>query len=45
MRNDLYARDPKTVRYGTEPISFLSQKIWALIPQNIKDSTIIFISF
>ena len=36
MRNELYARNPKTVRYGTETISFLSPKIWSLIPQNIK---------
>ena len=27
MRNKLYARNPKTVRYGTETISFLSPKI------------------
>ena len=39
IRNDLYARYPKIVRYGTETISFLSPKIWALIPQNIKDSS------
>ena len=38
MRNELYARNPKTVRYGTETTSFLSPKIWSLIPQNIKDS-------
>ena len=38
MRNELYARNPKTVRYGTETISFLSPKIWSSIPQNIKDS-------
>ena len=36
MRNELYARIPKTVRHGTDTISFLSPKIWALIPQNIK---------
>ena len=33
--NELYARNPKTVRYGTETMSFLSPKIWSLIPQNI----------
>ena len=33
------AENPNTVRYGTETISFLSPKIWALIPQNIKDSS------
>ena len=38
MRNKLYSRNPKTVRYGTETVSFLSPKIWSLIPQNIKDS-------
>ena len=38
MRNELYARNPKTVRYGTETVSFLSPKIWSLIPQNIKGS-------
>ena len=35
MRNELYARNSKTLRYGTETISFLSPKIWSLIPQNI----------
>ena len=38
MRNKLHARNPKTVRYSTKTISFLSPKIWSLIPQNIKDS-------
>ena len=37
MRKDLYARNPKTVRHGTEIISFLSPKFWALIPETIKD--------
>ena len=37
MRNKLYARNPKAVRYCTETISFLSPKIWYLIPRNIKD--------
>ena len=39
MLNELYSRNSKTVRYGTETISFLLSKIWALIPQNIKDSS------
>ena len=39
MRNELYARNPKTVRYGTETISFLSPKMCSFIPQNIKDSS------
>ena len=29
--NELYARNPKTIRYGIETISFLSPKIWSLI--------------
>ena len=33
MLNELYARNPKAVRYGAENISFLSPKIWTLIPQ------------
>ena len=37
MRNELYNRNPKTVRQGTETISFLSPKIWSLIPQSVKD--------
>ena len=28
MRNELYAKNSKTVRYGTESVSFLSQKIF-----------------
>ena len=39
MRNQLHARFPKRVRYGTEAISFLSRKIWALVLQNTKDSS------
>ena len=38
MRNELYGRNPKIVRYGTETISILSPKIWSLIPQNMKYS-------
>ena len=39
IHNGLYGTIPKTVRYGTETIYFLSPKIWALIPQNIKGFT------
>ena len=39
MRSKLFARNLKTVRFGTETIYFLSPKIWALKPQNIKDSS------
>ena len=40
MCNESYPRNSKTVRYGTKTISlsFLSPKIVALIPLNIKDS-------
>ena len=38
-RQELYSRNPKTVRYGTETISFLAPKIWAIVPQNIKNCT------
>ena len=42
MRNELYARNPKTVIYGTETIFiFLVSKICALIPQNICHKNII----
>ena len=33
MCNELYARNPKTVRYSIETISFLSPKNWAFIPK------------
>ena len=36
MRNELYARNPKTVRYSIETISFLSPKNWAFIPKKKK---------
>ena len=36
-RQELYNRNPKTVSYGTETISFLAPKMWANVPQNIKN--------
>ena len=36
--NDFYSDNPKTVRYGTESISYLAPKIWSLIPNDIKSS-------
>ena len=36
--NELYSRNPRTVRYGTETISFLAPKIWAIVPSDIKNS-------
>ena len=38
MRNELYARNPKTVRYSRETISFLSRKNWALIPKKKQEN-------
>ena len=43
IRQKLYSRNPKTVSYGTETISFLAPKIWALVPQNIKKLDLSFI--
>ena len=37
-RNELYCRNPKTVKYGTEAISCLVPKVWSLIPEIIKSS-------
>ena len=36
--NELYSRNPKSVRYGTESISYLAPKIWSLVPESIKIS-------
>ena len=37
-QNTLQRRRVKSVRYGTESLSFLGPKIWDIIPQNIKQS-------
>ena len=37
-RSELYSRNPKTVKYGTETISYLAPKIWPLVPNAIKSS-------
>ena len=37
-RNELYSRNPKTLKYGTEAISYLVPKIWTLVPNAIKSS-------
>ena len=41
LRNhkELYSRNPKTVRYGTEPVSYVASKIWSKVPQTIKISS------
>ena len=36
--NELYSRNPKTVIYGTETISYLAPKIWSLVPNATKSS-------
>ena len=36
-KNELYSRNPKTVIYGTDSISFLAPKIWSILPQEIKN--------
>ena len=37
-RSELYSRNPKTVKYGAETISYLAPKIWSLVPNAIKIS-------
>ena len=41
LRNvyELYSRNPRTVKYGTETISYLAPKEWSTVPQPIKEST------
>ena len=36
-QNDFSSRVPKTVKYGTETISFLAPKVWALVPEKLKE--------
>ena len=35
IRSELYSRNPKTVKYGTETIPYLATKIWYLFPNTI----------
>ena len=41
LRNvyELYSRNPRTVKYGRETISYLAPKIWSIVTQTIKEST------
>ena len=41
LRNhkELYSRNAKTVRYGTETISYIAPKIWSKVPETIKMSS------
>ena len=36
-RNVLQSRTPSSVRYGTETISYITPKIWSLVPETIKN--------
>ena len=36
-KNDLYSRNPKTVTYGTESVSFMAPKILSIVPQELKN--------
>ena len=36
-KNELFSRNPKTVAYGTESVSFMVPKIWSLVPQELKN--------
>ena len=40
-RSELYSRNPKTVKYGTETISYLAPKTWSLVPNDIKGSKLL----
>ena len=33
---ELYSRNPKTVRYGTETVSYIAPKIWRKVPVTVK---------
>ena len=41
LRNvyELYSRNTRTVKDGTETILYLAPKIWSIVPQTIKEST------
>ena len=38
LRNhkELYSRNPKTVRYGNETVSYMTSKIWSKVPETMK---------
>ena len=35
---ELYSRNPKTVKYGIETISYLAPKLWEMVPIDAKNS-------
>ena len=43
LRNhkELYFRNPKTVRYRTETVSYMAPKIWSKVPEDIKMSSLL----
>ena len=36
--SELYSRNPKTVKYGSETVSYLAPKLWSSVPNSIKSS-------
>ena len=40
-RNVLQSRNPSSVRYGTETISYIAPKIWSLVLETIKNCDIL----
>ena len=43
-KNTLHSRNPKTVAYGTESVSFMAPKIWSIVPQELKNSHLYILS-
>ena len=43
LRNhkELYSRNSKTVRYGTETVSYMAHKIWSKVPETAKISSLL----
>ena len=37
-RSELYSRNPKTVKYGTETTSYFPPEIWYLVPNAMKSN-------
>ena len=37
-KNKLYSRNPRTVAYGTESVSFMAPKIWSKVTQELTNS-------
>ena len=37
-RSEIYSRNPKIVKYGTETMSYLAPKIWSLVTNAIKSN-------